>query len=138
MLKRGFWRRADSWESRFGSFAVRSRWPAAEVLADAVGQYLVVAPPCPKRDWDLGFATMRWISLSRRASAEVGQVVHAQACGDLAKSISACGEEPAQEAAFAEFFDACPPALGAAAQAFEDAASSAEMAALPLRKRRPV
>ena len=48
-------------------------------------------------------------------------MVHAQAYGRLAQSFSAGGEEPAEEAAFAEFFDAGPPALGAAAQAVEDA-----------------
>ena len=48
-------------------------------------------------------------------------MVHAQASGDFAQPVSAGGEESAEEAALAEFFDAGPPALGAAAEAFEDA-----------------
>ncbi len=48
-------------------------------------------------------------------------MMQAQASGDFAQALSAGGEESAQEAAFAEFLDAGPPALGAAAEALEDA-----------------
>ncbi len=47
--------------------------------------------------------------------------MQAQASGDFAQALSAGGEETAEEPAFAEFLDAGPPILGAAAQSFEDA-----------------
>ena len=50
--------------------------------------------------------------LSRRATGEVGQVVDAEASGDFAQACAAGGEEAAQEAAFVQFLDSGPPALG--------------------------
>ncbi len=64
---------------------------------------------------------VRPVGLSGRASAKIGKMMQAQANGDFAQVLSAGGEESAEQAAFAEFLDAGSPALGAAAQSFEDA-----------------
>ena len=48
-------------------------------------------------------------------------MMQAQTGGDFAKPLSTRGEESAEQAAFAEFLDASPPAIGAAAQAIENA-----------------
>ncbi len=59
--------------------------------------------------------------LSRRTSGEVGQVVDAQASGDLSQARAAGGEESAQEVTLAKFIEPGPPAFGARADSFEDA-----------------
>ena len=60
------------------------------------------------------------IGLSRRAAAEICQVVHAEVRGDFAQARPAGGEESAEEAALAEFLEPGVPAFHGAAEAFED------------------
>ncbi len=65
-------------------------------------------------------------------------MMQAQANGDFAQALSAGGEESAEEAAFAEFFDAAHQVSALLPNRSRMAASSAEITALPSRKRRPV
>jgi hypothetical protein len=59
-------------------------------------------------------------ALSRRAAAQVSQVMHAQPGSDLAQACASRGEESAKEAAAAELLEPSTPALHAAAESFED------------------
>jgi hypothetical protein len=47
-------------------------------------------------------------------------MVQAQAAGDVSQALSARREEPAEQATFAELFDARPPAVGATADPVEN------------------
>ena len=58
--------------------------------------------------------------LSRRASAQVRQVMHAQAGRHFPQSLAAGREESAQQPALAQLLQPRPPALRAAAQPIED------------------
>jgi hypothetical protein len=61
------------------------------------------------------------VSLSRGASAEVGEVVDSQACGNLSQACAAGGDESAQQAAILQFFEPGSAVLGAGAEPIEDA-----------------
>ena len=56
------------------------------------------------------------LALSRRASALVRQVVHAQAGRDFAQALSTGREKSAQQPALAQLFQPRPPAFGAAVE----------------------
>ena len=74
----------------------------------------------------------------RRAGTQVREVMHPQAACYFAQSFTSRGEEPAQQPALAEFLQSRPPVLGAAASRSRIPETSAEIAALPSRKSRPV
>ena len=59
-------------------------------------------------------------ALSRRATAEVCEVMHSQVCGDFSQALSAGGEESAEQSAGLQFLEPGLPALGAGAETFED------------------
>jgi hypothetical protein len=60
------------------------------------------------------------LALSRWASTQVCQVVHAQPCRDLAQPFAAGSQEAAEKPALAELLQSRPPALRAAPKPIED------------------
>jgi hypothetical protein len=75
---------------------------------------------------------------SNRTTPQVDQATHTEAFADFAQLLAAGREESAQQPIPAKLLDLTLPALGAAAEALETPASSAEIDAFPSRKSRPV
>jgi hypothetical protein len=59
-------------------------------------------------------------ALSRRAAAQVCEVMHSQVCGDFAQALSIGGKESAEQAASLEFLEPGLPGFRACAETFED------------------
>ena len=78
------------------------------------------------------------IASSGRTSSQFCYVSHVQASGHFPQSLSTGGEETAEQSTRAEFLQPDPPTLGMTPQPIEDTGDSAEIAAFPLRKSRPV